>query len=79
MAGYMSDNPRFRKLAPTATKTHRFEIGVLVAYKASAFAERAHFRVTRLLPDGGQGLQYRVRSERDGQERVVLEANLERP
>jgi hypothetical protein len=79
MVGHMNDNPRFRKLVARASQSHKFDVGVLVAYRAFVAGERNHFRITRQLPDGGQGLQYRIRSERDGQERVVLEANLERP
>lgn len=79
MVGRSSDNPRYRKSAPAVVKSHRFEVGGMVAFRASPVAERLHFRVTRHLPDGGQGLQYRIRSERDGHERVVLESSLERP
>lgn len=79
MIGHMNDNPRYRKLVVRVAQSHKFDVGVLVAYRAFATGERGHFRITRQLPDGGQGLQYRIRSERDGQERVVLEANLERP
>ncbi len=75
----MNDNPRYRKLVPRVERSHRFEVGVMVAYRASSTGEPVPFRVTRQLPDGGQGLQYRIRSERGGHERVVLESNLERP
>lgn len=40
-------------------------------------SEKASFRVTGLLPDGGSGFQYRVKGERDGVERVVTESSLE--
>jgi hypothetical protein len=40
-------------------------------------SEKASFRVTRLLPDGGAGLQYRIKGERDGIERVVTESFIE--
>jgi hypothetical protein len=79
MVGYMNDNPRNRKLAPTVVRSHKFAVGGMVAYRSSPTADQAQFRITRHLPDGGQGLQYRIRSERDGHERVVLESNLERP
>ncbi|MEK8093052.1 hypothetical protein WOC76_11035 [Methylocystis sp. IM3] len=69
---------RHRRARPVATPTHKFQVGVIVAYRPNPSGERGHFRVTRQLPDGGQGLQYRIRSERDGQERVVVEAALER-
>ncbi|WP_363348475.1 hypothetical protein [Methylocystis echinoides] len=75
---YINARERYRRARPTAVPTHKFEVGVIVAYRPSPSGERGHFRVTRHLPDGGQGLQYRIRSERDGQERVVLEGALER-
>ncbi len=77
MVEYMNDNPRYRKLTPTPTRAHRFGVGFMVRYRTSSGGEPTHFRIERQLPDGGQGLQYRIRSERDGQERVVLESNLE--
>jgi hypothetical protein len=78
MTDYINARERYRTVRPTATATHKFDIGVHVAHKVGFAAERGMFRVTRQLPDGGQGLQYRIRSDRDGQERVVVEASLER-
>ncbi len=75
---YINARERYRRARPVATPTHKFQVGVIVAYRPSPSGERGHFRVTRHLPDGGQGLQYRIRSEQDGQERVVVEAALER-
>jgi hypothetical protein len=40
-------------------------------------SEKTSFRVTRHLPDGGAGLQYRIKGERDGIERVVTESSIE--
>jgi hypothetical protein len=40
-------------------------------------SEKTSFLVTRLLPDGGAGLQYRIKGERDGIERVVTESSIE--
>jgi hypothetical protein len=79
MVGYSNGKPPYRKPTATTVQSHKFGVGVLVVYKASATMERASFRITRHLPDGGQGLQYRIRCERDGHERVVTESNLERP
>ncbi len=76
MIGHDNDNSRGRKLTPTNVASHRFDVGFEVAFKASSNGALEQFRVTRLLPDGGQGLQYRIRSERDGHERVVLETAL---
>jgi hypothetical protein len=78
MGDYIDGRERFRRLRVVATPTHRFSIGVHVAFKPGPSGERGYFRVTRKLPDGGNGLQYQIRSDRDGQERVVIEATLER-
>lgn len=65
-----------RTVRGAVAPAHRFGVGVYVAYRQGPGS--GLYRVTRLLPDEGQGLQYRVRSDRDGQERVVLEAALQR-
>ncbi len=75
---YINPRERYRRARPVEVPTHKFDVGVIVAYRPSPTGEPGHFRVTRHLPDGGQGLQYRIRSERDGQERVVVESALER-
>jgi hypothetical protein len=41
-------------------------------------SEKTPFKITRQMPDGGDGFQYRIKSDRDGQERIVTEATLER-
>jgi len=56
--------------------SHKFDVGFRVLYPVGPGA--SPYKVTRQLPDGGQGLQYRIRCDRDGQERVVLEAALRR-
>jgi hypothetical protein len=76
MVRLTNDNPRHRK--PAIAKSHHFSVGAIVAFRAPSAGPRIPFRVTRQLPDGGQGFQYRIRSERDGQERVAIESNLER-
>jgi hypothetical protein len=78
MADHTDARERFRRARMVATPTHRFDVGVHVSCKAGPNAERGLFRITRRLPDGGQGLQYRIRSDRDGHERVVAESALER-
>jgi hypothetical protein len=78
MGDYIDGRERFRRLRAVATDAHRFSVGTHVAFKPGPWSERGYFRVTRQLPDGGQGLQYQIRSDRDGQERVVIEAALER-
>lgn len=51
---------------------HKFSIGAQVGRIEGGPA----FHVTRQLPDGGQGLQYRIKSDHDGHERVVVESTL---
>lgn len=58
--------------------THKFHVGAHVLHRIGVLSERASFRVTRQMPDGGFGLQYRIKGERDGLERVVTESSLER-
>jgi hypothetical protein len=58
--------------------THKFDVGAHVFHSIGARSERASFQVTRQLPDGGAGLQYRIKGARDGLERVVTESSLER-
>jgi hypothetical protein len=54
--------------------THKFALGEHVICEIGVLAEKAPSRIVRLLPDGGAGFQYRICGERDGVERVVLEA-----
>ena len=78
MSNDIDSRDRSRTLKSVGTPTHKFELGVHVTCKPGTFAANGHFRVTRHLPDGGHGLQYRIRSDRDGHERVVAEAALQR-
>lgn len=74
----MSDN--LRKLEADKARRnvsvtgHKFGIGNFVSLIGRA--EQATFKVTRQLPDGGSGLQYRIKSEREDYERVATEALL---
>jgi hypothetical protein len=70
---------RFRQKAPqpTAIATHKYPINAYVLHKIGMPSHSVSFRVTRQLPDGGAGLQYRIKAERDGHERVVIEAALD--
>lgn len=77
MGDHSDSRERFRRLKIAEAPTHKFELGVHVACKPGPFAARGCFRVTRHLPDGGHGLQYRIRSDLDGHERVVSENALE--
>ncbi|MFO1124321.1 MAG: hypothetical protein U1E25_02830 [Methylocystis sp.] len=71
---------RFRRPAQrlTAVPSHKFPVGVRVIQKSGAATDADSFHVTRHLPDGGAGLQYRLKRDRDGQERVAVESALER-
>ncbi len=61
----------------TTSPIHKFPVGACVFHHGGVpGVEGAVFRVTRLLPDGGEGLQYRLKGEHDGQERVSTEACL---
>jgi len=70
---------RFRGGRIFSPATHKFAIGAPVIHRMGHQSEKVLFRVVRHLPDGGQGLQYRLKSEADGHERVTFEATLEQP
>lgn len=78
MTDFMNPRERYRTVQPRASATHKFAIGAHVVHKVGARSESIGFRVTRHLPDGGEGLQYRIKSDRDGHERVAIESSLER-
>jgi hypothetical protein len=57
----------------------KFGVGQAVSFHPGVGAPqqvRGRYTVVRLLPSAPHGRQYRVRSERDGHERVVLESQL---
>jgi hypothetical protein len=58
--------------------THKFPVGASVLHGVGGRSEKTPFKITRQMPDGGDGFQYRIKSDRDGQERIVTEATLER-
>ncbi|MBI1981066.1 MAG: hypothetical protein HYS63_05865 [Methylocystis sp.] len=70
---------RFRRPAQrlAVVPSHKFPIGVRVTQKSGAPTDADSFHVTRHLPDAGAGLQYRMKRDRDGQERVAVESALE--
>lgn len=77
-----NDNETSRRLRRptyrlTAVPSHKFPIGVRVIQKFGAATGMESFCVTRHLPDAGGGLQYRMKRDRDGQERVAVESALE--
>jgi len=57
-----------------ASVRHKFAVGTYVALIGRS--EQTLFKVTRLLPDGGSGLQYRIKSERENYERAAIEPML---
>ncbi len=57
MSDYIDARARYRSARTTTVASHKYDVGSLVAHKPGAAAERGTFRVTRHLPDGGQGLQ----------------------
>ncbi len=65
-----NDNHVSRRLRDTPrqpTATHKFPVGANVLHKGPFRSDGGAFRVVRHLPDGGTGLQYRIKSDRDGQ------------
>jgi hypothetical protein len=70
----MFKHPDAKKLmSKRVVPIHRFDVGAKVLCNAH---NGPAFEVTKLLPDGGQGFQYRIRSLTDGRERVVVERML---
>ena len=76
--------PRPRTIsAPTrGAPVHRYTAGQLVSVaQPSRFSvpQAGLYRIVRAMPYEGGRLQYRVRGERDSQERVVAEADISLP
>ena len=62
-----------------AMATHKFAFGQAVRFSPDPGQEHAKgglFNIVRLLPEAGNMLQYRVKSETDGHERVAREDQL---
>jgi hypothetical protein len=60
---------------------HSFAVGQMLEFDPGKFdgtAARGSYAVVRLLPNDGSDREYRVRSARDGHERVVRESQLRR-
>jgi hypothetical protein len=69
--------PKSLAVEPASVAAHKFKVGQLVTLHSKrhgVFAEQ--FEVVKLLPSEMGVFQYRVRSARDGHERVVLESEL---
>jgi hypothetical protein len=60
---------------------HKFAVGQTVHFSPDRYQEgvaRGSFKIVRLLPEAASVLQYRVKSQLDGHERVVREDQLAR-
>ena len=60
---------------------HKFAVGQTVRFSADlgqGSPGSASFKIVRLLPEAASALQYRVKSQLDGHERVVREDQLTR-
>jgi hypothetical protein len=61
--------------------THKFAVGQALRFSPGLGEDRkskGHYQVVRQLPEIGNMFQYRIKSEMDGQERVVREDQIER-
>jgi hypothetical protein len=61
--------------------THKFAVGQALYFSPGIGGEsksKGRYKVVRQLPETGNILQYRIKSEMDGQERVVREDQIER-
>ncbi len=69
---YKSPSPVKDNARPNiSSAAHKFAVGTLVTLVGKS--DQTLFKVTRLLPDGGSGLQYRLKNEREDYERVAIE------
>lgn len=61
--------------------THKFAVGQALQFSpglGESSKSKGRYKVVRQLPETGNMLQYRIKSEVDGQERVVREDQVER-
>jgi hypothetical protein len=61
--------------------THKFSIGQALYFspgRGEDSKSKGHYKVVRQLPETGNMFQYRIKSEMDGQERIVREDQIER-
>jgi len=60
--------------------THKFAVGQALYFSPGRGEEskgRGRYKVIRQLPEAGNMFQYRIKSEMDGQERIVREDQVE--
>lgn len=77
MSNHIDKFVRRQELRTREAPAHKFPLGAFVLRRINLGSAKELFRITRLLPDDGQGFQYRIKGERDGVERVVMESSLE--
>ena len=61
--------------------THKFAVGQALQFSPGLGEDRSkkgRYKVVRQLPETGNMLQYRIKSDMDGHERIVLEDQIER-
>jgi len=61
--------------------THKFAVGQALHFSPGPGEDsksKGRYKVVRQLPETGNMLQYRIKNEIDGQERVVREDQIER-
>jgi hypothetical protein len=61
--------------------THKFAVGQALHFSpglGEGSKSKGHYKVVQQLPETGNMFQYRIKSEMDGQERVVREDQVER-
>lgn len=77
MGDVINAEGRFRGARIVSPAGHKFAVGASVIHRIGHQSEKAIFRIVRQIPDGGHGLQYRLKCAADGHERVALETMLE--
>ena len=62
-----------------STESHKYAVGQVVLYASGSTLpqERKDVTILKLLPPLGTTMQYRVRSDKEAYDRVVLETALE--
>jgi hypothetical protein len=63
----------------TTMRAHKYAVGSFVEFKPGPYmgeAKPGSYTVVRHLPSEGAGNQYRIKSSRDGHERIANESQL---
>jgi hypothetical protein len=72
-----TDKSEAEKRARNDEGSHLFAVGASVMHRVGGRSDSNVFKVTRQLPKGTTGFQYRIKGEKDAHERVVNESALE--